>query len=52
MDRANLKLLIIGMLLGATLLAGGMVFNAFSQLLHNIQIRTTKEGVLLNFNGY
>ena len=49
MDRASLKLLILGMLMGALLLAGGMVFNALSTALHNIQVKSTEQGVLLKF---
>jgi hypothetical protein len=47
MDTRNLKLLILGMLLGAILLAGGMVFNSLSNILRSIQIKYTEEGVLL-----
>jgi len=47
MDNGNLKLLILGMLLGAILLASGMVFNSLSNVLHNIQVKSTNEGVLL-----
>lgn len=47
MDTGNLKILILGMLLGAILLLGGMVFNSLSSVLHSIQVQTTNEGVLL-----
>ena len=47
MDNHNLKLLILGMLLGAMLLAGGMVFNAMSNVLHRVQLQSTDAGVLL-----
>jgi hypothetical protein len=47
MDTRNLKVLILGMLLGAVLLAGGMVFNALSNVLHSIQVKYTEQGVLV-----
>jgi len=47
MDYRNLKILLLGILLGAMLLAGGMVFNALSNMFHNLQVKYTEQGVLL-----
>ena len=43
----SIKFLILGILLGALLLAGGMAFHALEMMLKRVQISYTEQGLLV-----
>lgn len=49
MDSKNLKCLLLGMLISVLLLFGYFIFFSMQQVMHNIQLKYTQQGLLVQF---